>query len=91
MIDRWPVSVCQYVSPVNHDSNDEGGVVLRQYLPGLVRGGFHRDSVADFGKRVECGFVGFWKGVEVSFGGCKAGVAESFFDDLEVCAASEQP
>jgi hypothetical protein len=40
---------------------------------------------------VEGGVVGVGEGVEVFLGGGDGGVAEAFFDDLEVGAADEEP
>lgn len=46
-------------------------------------------ATADFVEGCEGGFVGVGEGVEVEGGGGDVGVAEAFFDDLEVGAAGE--
>jgi hypothetical protein len=46
---------------------------------------------ADVVQGGEGGVVGAGQGVEVALGGGDAGVAEAFFDDLEVGAAGEEP
>jgi len=45
---------------------------------------FYGRTVADGGECGECGFVGVGEGVQVACCGLDAGVAESFFDDLQV-------